>query len=51
MRKKSGILLLFLSAAILLALGFSTDGSRAADGSKITVAYSSNLLGYSEPCG
>ncbi|MDR1726453.1 MAG: hypothetical protein LBT74_00745 [Acidobacteriota bacterium] len=51
MRRKSEILLLFLSAAVLLALGFTTNGTRAADGSKITVAYSGNLLGYSEPCG
>jgi hypothetical protein len=43
--------LLFLSAAILLSTGISTDSSRAADSSKITIAYSSNILGYLESCG
>jgi hypothetical protein len=42
---------LFLGAAILLAIGISIDSSRAADSSKITIAYSSNLMGYFEPCG
>ena len=43
--------LAFLSAAILLSISVSIDTSRAADDSKITVAYSANLLGYLEPCG
>ena len=36
---------------ILFSIGFTVDSSRAADSSKITVAYSSNILGYLEPCG
>ena len=51
MKKTSIVLLLFLSAALVVSLGISPDGSRAADSSKITVVYSGNLLGYTEPCG
>ena len=51
MKKTSVFLLLFLVAALLVSLAVSPDGSRAADGSKITVVYSGNLLGYMEPCG
>jgi len=43
--------LLFLSAAILLSIGISTDSSRAADSSKIAIAYSGTVMGYLEPCG
>jgi len=43
--------LLFLGAAILLSTSFSVNSSRAADGSKITIAYSGCVLGYMEPCG
>lgn len=50
MRRVFGYAFLFLGAAVLLSLGFS-DGSRAADGAKIAVAYSGNMLGYLEPCG
>ena len=51
MKKTSAFLLLFLGAAILVFLAVSPDGSRAADGSKFTIVYSSNMLGYTEPCG
>jgi len=51
MKKTSFFLLLFVGAAILVWLGMSPDGSRAADDSKVTIVYSSNLLGYTEPCG
>jgi len=51
MKKTSVFLLLFLSAVLLITLGISPDGSRAADGSKIAIVYSGNLLGYTEPCG
>ena len=51
MKKTSVFLLLFLGAALLVSLAVSTDGSRAADSSKITIVYSGNLLGYTEPCG
>jgi hypothetical protein len=50
-KKTSILLLLFLSAALIVSLGISPDGSRAADGSKVTVVYSGNMLGYTEPCG
>jgi hypothetical protein len=40
-----------LGAAILFSIGISIDSSRAADGSQITIVYSSNLIGYLEPCG
>jgi len=49
--KKVLYLLLLVTAALLLYVGFSPGSSRAADGSKITIAYSSNVLGYLEPCG
>jgi len=51
MKKVFVLALLFFSAAILLSIGFSVDSSHAADSSKIAIAYSSNIMGYLEPCG
>jgi ABC-type phosphate transport system substrate-binding protein len=51
MKKTLCLTLLFLGAAVLLSLGIPTGSSRAADGPKITVVYSSNVMGYTEPCG
>jgi ABC-type sugar transport system substrate-binding protein len=51
MKKTSIFLLLFMSAALLVWLAAAPDASRAADDSKFTIVYSSNLLGYTEPCG
>ncbi len=51
MKKILCFTLLFLGVAILLSIGFSVDSSRAADSSDITIAYSSNMMGYLEPCG
>ncbi len=51
MKKVSCFTLFFVSTAILLSISVSIDGSRAADSSRITIAYSSNVLGYYEPCG
>jgi len=51
MKKTPVFLLLFFGAALLASLVISTNGSRAADDSKITIVYSSNMLGYTEPCG
>ena len=51
MKKTVCFTLLFLGAVTLLSIGVSIDSSRAADGPKITVAYSSNVMGYMEPCG
>ena len=51
MKKVSVFLLLFICAALLVSLVISPEGTRAADGSKITIVYSSNMLGYTEPCG
>lgn len=45
------IALLFLSAAVLLSIGFPVDSSRAADSTKIAIAYSGCVMGYMEPCG
>jgi hypothetical protein len=43
--------LLYVSAAILLSIGVSMNSSQAADSPQITIAYSSNMMGYMEPCG
>ena len=43
--------LLYVSAALLLSIGVSMGSSQAADSPQITIAYSSNMLGYMEPCG
>ena len=51
MKKTSVFLLLFLGAALIVSLVVSPDGTRAADGTKVTVVYSGNMLGYTEPCG
>jgi hypothetical protein len=51
MKKSIYLTLLVSSAAILFSIGFSIDSSPAADGSKITVAYGANVMGYLEPCG
>jgi len=51
MKKILVFLLLFISAAILFSMGISITNSNAADSSKITIAYTGNLKGYTEPCG
>ncbi len=51
MKKALCLVFVFLSVAILFTLGISIDNSRAADSPNITIAYSSNMLGYLEPCG
>ena len=51
MKKTLCFTLLLLGAAILLSVGIPIDSSRAADGPKITIVYSSNVMGYLEPCG
>lgn len=51
MKRILPLTLLFLGAALLFSLGISIDSSRAADGSKIDIIYSSNVMGYLEPCG
>jgi ABC-type phosphate transport system substrate-binding protein len=51
MKRSLYLVLSILIAAILLSSGISIDSSRAADSSKITIAYSSNIMGYLEPCG
>jgi len=51
MKKTFYLTLLFLSVAILFSIGVTTRNSRAADSSDITIAYSSNMMGYLEPCG
>jgi len=51
MKKTLCLTLLFLGAAILLSIGVSVDSTRAADGPQIAVVYSSNVMGYTEPCG
>jgi 2',3'-cyclic-nucleotide 2'-phosphodiesterase (5'-nucleotidase family) len=51
MKKAIGLTFWVAVAATLLLCGFSIDTSRASDSSQITIAYSSNVLGYYEPCG
>jgi hypothetical protein len=51
LKKKLLYLSAFLCAITLISLGISTDTSRAADGSKLVIAYSNNVEGYLEPCG
>jgi hypothetical protein len=51
MKKTFCLALLFLGAAILLSIGLPIDSSRAAEAPTLTIAYSSNMLGYLEPCG
>lgn len=51
MKKTLGFLLLFLGAGILFSTGISINSSNAADSSQITIAYTGNLMGYTEPCG
>ncbi len=51
MKKIFCLTLLFFCAAILMSIGIPIDSTHAADSSNITVAYSSNMMGYLEPCG
>ena len=51
MKKIPVLLMLFVGAVLIVSLAVLPDGSRAADDSKITVVYSGNMLGYTEPCG
>jgi hypothetical protein len=51
MKRTLRLTLLFMGAAILFSIGISIDSSRAADNTKIAIVYSSNVLGYLEPCG
>jgi hypothetical protein len=51
MKKIFSLTVLLIGAAILFSIGFAGGSSSAADSSKITIAYSTNILGYLEPCG
>ena len=51
MKKTLSFVGLFLCAAIILIGCVSIYNSRAADSSKITIAYSGSVMGYLEPCG
>jgi hypothetical protein len=51
MKKYLGLTLLFFIAAVILLAGVSINSSQAADATQITIVYSGNLLGYTEPCG
>jgi ABC-type phosphate transport system substrate-binding protein len=51
MKKTLCFSLLFLGAAIILSIGIPIESTHAADAPQITIAYSSNMLGYMEPCG
>jgi ABC-type phosphate transport system substrate-binding protein len=51
MKKILCLALLFVGAAILLSIGVPIENTRAADSTQITIAYSSNMMGYMEPCG
>jgi len=51
MKKTACFLVLLMCAAVILSISFSVENSRAADSSKIAVAYSGNIMGYFESCG
>ncbi len=50
-RKLQFFAILVLSAVVSLSIGPRIDQSVAADAAIINIAYSSNILGYMEPCG
>ena len=49
--KKLLLSILLLSAVILFTLAISMHHSVAEDSFKLSIAYSSNVEGYVEPCG
>jgi len=51
MKKIISLAFLMIVAAVLFSIGFAGESSSAADSSNITIAYSTNILGYMEPCG
>jgi hypothetical protein len=51
MKKTYYLTLWILSVAIILTIGVSVNSSGAEDSSRITIAYSGNMMGYLEPCG
>ena len=51
MKKILSLIGLFLCTAIIVTDCVSVNGSSAKNSSKITIAYSGNVLGYLEPCG
>ena len=51
MKKTLSLVGLFLCTAIIISGCVSVNGSAATDSSKITIAYSGNVMGYLEPCG
>ncbi|MGD9161825.1 MAG: hypothetical protein PVG39_25670, partial [Desulfobacteraceae bacterium] len=51
MKKISLYILVPLCAAVILSALFHTENSNAADNPEITIVYSSNVLGYYQPCG
>lgn len=51
MKKISLYILVSLFAVVILSALSHTENSNAADNPEITIAYSSNVLGYYQPCG
>ena len=51
MKRVFCLFLLILGTACYASLSVSGASPQAADNAKLTIAYSSNLLGYTEPCG
>lgn len=51
MKKILAAVLLLLGTAFFMSLSLPVHNSRAADGTKIAIAYSGNVMGYMEPCG
>ncbi len=51
MKKIISLTFLIIGAAILFSIGYAGESSSAADSSNITIAYSTNIMGYMEPCG
>ena len=51
MKKTACIAATLFCAAILFSISFNIETTRAAESSKIAIAYSGNIMGYFESCG
>jgi hypothetical protein len=51
MKRVFVLFLMILGAVCYASFNVSGSSPQAADNAKIAIAYSSNLLGYTEPCG
>ncbi|MBN2243959.1 MAG: hypothetical protein JW793_14830 [Acidobacteria bacterium] len=51
MKKFLCLMAVFACALYLLSANLAVESSRAADGVKLGIAYSGNIMGYFESCG